>query len=185
MGPVALLDANVIWSAALRDTLLIAAERGLFRPAWTLLILNEMSRNLKAKRPDLAGRIDRSVLQIIEFFPDALVQGYEGLVPEMTNHTGDRHVLAAAVRAEASIIVTWNKSHFPLAACAPYGIRPMTPDEFLCQLWLQDAQQMVLVLVEQSTHLISPPRTLNQLLDTLRQSVPAFAEMAANSGLLD
>ncbi len=185
MSTVALLDANVIWSAAIRDTLLIAAERGLFRPAWTLLILDEMSRNLKVRRPDIAERVDRAVRQMVEFFPDALVEGYEALVPEMTNQVGDRHVLAAAVKAEASIIVTWNKLHFPLVACAPYGIRPMTPDEFLCQLWLQAPQDMALVLLEQSTHLINPPRTMSQLLDTLRRSIPAFAEMAANSGLLN
>jgi hypothetical protein len=47
----ALLDANVLWSAALRDTLLLAAESDLFRPAWTREILQEVSRSLKARRP--------------------------------------------------------------------------------------------------------------------------------------
>jgi hypothetical protein len=49
---VALLDANVLWSAAVRDALLLAAERGLFRPVWSRQILEEMARNLR-----LDGRI--------------------------------------------------------------------------------------------------------------------------------
>ncbi len=53
MSLIALLDANVIWSAALRDTLLLAAEHGLFRPVWTRAILEETTRSLKRHRPDL------------------------------------------------------------------------------------------------------------------------------------
>ena len=97
MALLALLDANVLWSAALRDTLLLAAEEHLYRPMWTRQILEEMSRSLKAKRPDLApARIDRTVDQILLHFPECLVKGYEHLITEMRNDAGDRHVLAAA-----------------------------------------------------------------------------------------
>ena len=66
MGLIALLDANVLWSAALRDTLLLAAEEDVFRPVWSRQILDEMSRSLKARRPDLdPARIDRTVDQIL------------------------------------------------------------------------------------------------------------------------
>ncbi|GEM_PF-5052365 len=47
---IALLDANALWSAAVRDTLLLAAEHNLFRPAWTHQVLHEMAESLKAKR---------------------------------------------------------------------------------------------------------------------------------------
>ena len=184
MGAIALLDANVLWSAAVRDTLLLAAERGLYRPIWTLQILDEMARNLKAKRPDLAPyRIDRTVSQMCDFFPDALVSGYDDLIPRMRNHEGDRHVLAAAVRGDASIIVTWNRSHFPPTECATYGIEVLTPDEFLCRLWDQNSAQMVSVLEEQSSHLVNPSRTPQQILETLQLSLPAFVQMALHSGL--
>jgi len=63
----------VLWSAALRDTFLLAAEQDLFRPVWTRQILEEMSRSLKARRPDLdPARIDRTVDQILMHFPEAL-----------------------------------------------------------------------------------------------------------------
>ena len=138
MAVVALLDANVIWSAAVRDTFLLAAEQGLFRPAWTQQILDEMVRSLKTKRPDLdPTRLDRTMYLMRTHFPEALIDGYQDLIPAMHNHEGDRHVLAAAISARADVIVTWNKTHFPHAACDPYGIEVQTPDEFLCDLWQQ------------------------------------------------
>jgi predicted nucleic acid-binding protein len=41
-----------------------------------------------------------------------MVEVPEGLAKVMTNHPGDRHVLAAAVTAKADIIVTSNLKHF-------------------------------------------------------------------------
>jgi predicted nucleic acid-binding protein len=182
---VALLDANVLWSAALRDTLLLAAEVDLFRPAWTRQILEEMSRSLKARRPDLdPARIDRTVHQILMHFPEALVERYEHLIPEMRNDEGDRHVLAAAVRSGSQVIVTWNKAHFPPAVCAVYDIEVQDPDEFLCDLWSVDPGAMAKVLTLQAEHLVNPPRTVQQVIETLRRSVPQFAEAAQSSGLL-
>jgi len=102
----------------------------------------------------------------------------------MRNDEGDRHVLAAAVRSGSAVIVTWNKAHFPLAACAPYDIDIQDPDEFLCDLWSVDPEAMARVLRLQSAHLANPPQTVHQVIETLRRSVPRFAETALSSGLL-
>lgn len=64
-------------------------------------------------------------------FPDARVTGYESLIPAMTNHPKDRHVLAAAARADAAVIVTANLKDFPAAALEPYQIDAVHPDDFL------------------------------------------------------
>ena len=45
--------------------------------------------------------------------PDAEVTGYETLIDGMTNHEKDRHVLAAAVRGNAEVLVTFNLDDFP------------------------------------------------------------------------
>lgn len=45
----AVLDANVLLPAPLRDTLLRAAEAGLFGPQWTSAIVEEVERNLARK----------------------------------------------------------------------------------------------------------------------------------------
>ena len=52
-------------------------------------------------------------------FPEALVTGYAYLTEVMRNDPRDRHVLAAAVRAGAAVIVTNNVRDFPVEACAP------------------------------------------------------------------
>jgi hypothetical protein len=47
----------------------------------------------------------------------------------------DRHVVAAAIAAGASIILTWNLKDFPAAALNKYGLRRRTPDAFLTGLY--------------------------------------------------
>src|SRR3954449_9591591 len=176
MAYVALLDANALWSAAVRDTLLLAAEHDLYRPSWSRKILDEMARSLKARRPDLdPARIDRTVNLLLAQFPEALVEGYEDLIPAMRSAAGDRHVLAAAVRAGAGAIVTWNGRHFPVAAREPYDIQAQTPDEFLLYLWTLYTEEMALVLREQAEHLVNPPKTTRQVVETLSRSLPRFA----------
>ena len=114
MPLVALLDANVLFSAPVRDLLLRAAERSLYRPIWTEKILAEMAGAIREKRPDIDPTgVDYLVGEIRRAFPEALVEGYEQLTPAMTNFEDDRHVLAAAVRGGAQVVVTWNLKHFP------------------------------------------------------------------------
>lgn len=178
MALVALLDASVLWSAAIRDTLLSAVEADLYRPAWTREILDQMARSLKARRPHLEpSSINRTVDMILSSFPEALVEGYEDLIPLMTNNEGDRHVLAAAVRSGCAMIVTWNKDHFPMEACEPYGIEVQDPDDFLCDLWAQSPGAMADVVREQAGRLVNPHQTVEQLLETLSRSVPNFAQL--------
>ena len=43
----------------------------------------------------------------------------------------DRHVLAAAIKCNARIIVTINLKDFPTESLNPYGIEAMHPDEFI------------------------------------------------------
>jgi predicted nucleic acid-binding protein len=44
-------------------------------------------------------------------FGEAWITGYEPLIPRMTNDEKDRHVVAAAVQAQAGIILTLNLHH--------------------------------------------------------------------------
>lgn len=94
------------------------------------------------------------------------------------------HVLAAAVRAGAAVIVTWNLTDFQSEALAPYDIDLQTPDVFLCHLWHLNPGLMAYILREQAAFLKDPPTTLNQLLDTLAKHVPTLVTTARTSGLL-
>jgi hypothetical protein len=52
------------------------------------------------------------------------------LIPAMTNHEADRHVLAAAVASGADAVITANLRHFSPESCEPHGIDVIHPDEF-------------------------------------------------------
>src|SRR5919202_4811570 len=118
----AVLDASVLFPAAVRDTLLRAAASGLYQLYWSDEILDEVRRNLVASgraTPEQAQRLG-DVMQ--GAFPEASVPGYEVLIDHMANDPKDRHVLAAAVVSQAQIIVTDNLRHFPHEALAPFNV---------------------------------------------------------------
>src|SRR5690242_9513232 len=103
MSFTALIDANVLWSASLRDTIIRAARADLFQPAWSVEILAELARSLEEDAGLLPARVARTVSLIDKACPGACVNGYQALTPVMTNHPGDHHVLAAAVHAKAEV----------------------------------------------------------------------------------
>jgi len=62
------------------------------------------------------------------------VTGYEDLIPGLhLPDPGDRHVLAAAIRGRADVIVTMNLKDFPDAVLNSFGIEAQHPDEFILQ----------------------------------------------------
>ena len=55
----------------------------------------------------------------------------------------DRHVLAAALAAEATVVCTWNIKDFPTRAVQPFGIEVLTPDQLLRRLVAEFEPQML------------------------------------------
>jgi hypothetical protein len=81
----AVLDANVLIKASLRDTLIRAYGANLYRLHWSNDILTEVTRSLVANRMTTeagAERLERVFRTVLE---DAEVTGYVALVPAMTN----------------------------------------------------------------------------------------------------
>ena len=52
----------------------------------------------------------------------------------------DRHVLAAAIKVNAQLIVTRNLKDFPPKTLAQWGIRPKSPDNFVRDVMDFDSQ---------------------------------------------
>jgi len=174
--PAVVLDANVLIPNALRDTLLRAEEAGWYDAYWSDETLVEVERNLArllaGRYPDASDRARRLLDTLQRSFPAATVTDYRHLLPAMGNHPGDRHVLAAAAAAGATIIVTNNVRHFPARALQPHGVVARTPDRFLSDLLAEDPGGMHALLVAQGAEL-HRPRTLEAILDTLAQHAPA------------
>lgn len=126
----ALFDTNVLFGFHLNDVILGLAERGLFRPLWSERILEELSKNLTEHGvPD--PNVKRRVTAMRHAFPDATVRGFEDLIGTMTNDPKDRHVLAAGIRANCEVLVTFNLKDFPDESVDAYDIEIVHPDTFL------------------------------------------------------
>ena len=108
-------DANVLYPAELRNFLMHLALIGVFRAKWSPEVHEEWIRSLLANRPDLTReKLERTRQLMDKAAPDALVTGYEHLIPGLRlPDPNDRHVLAAAIRCGASVIVTRNLGDFP------------------------------------------------------------------------
>ena len=168
------LDACVLIPAALRDTLLRAAERGMYRLHWSELILEEVSRNL-VKRGITSFEDSQDLTDVMrQFFSEATVRNYEALVPCMTNDEKDRHVLAVAVMSRSQVIVTSNIQDFPDTALDPFGIEAQTPDEFLTHLFDLYPKSLVEILTEQAQDLVDPPMSVQEVLEDLTLHAPGF-----------
>jgi predicted nucleic acid-binding protein len=165
------LDANVLYPFTLRDTLLRAAAADLFQVYWSEEILEETRRNLLKSAGLSEEQAERLIRTMNEAFPEAIVAGYAPLVSAMKNDEKDRHVAAAAVKAGAQVIVTANLDDF---RNLPDGIEAQSPDEFLSNLVDLDADGFIELLNEQAAALKKPAHTLDELLDGLARSVPAF-----------
>ncbi|WP_432055811.1 PIN domain-containing protein [Streptomyces sp. bgisy022] len=96
-------------------------------------ILDETFRNLKKNRPDLDPRkVDRTRELMAGAVRDVLVTGYEPLVDVVDlPDPDDRHVLAAAIRAKAQVIVTFNLSDFPAGKLSAWDVQAIHPDAFV------------------------------------------------------
>lgn len=135
----AVLDANVLYPALLRDVLLSLADADLYSAKWSAHIRDEWTRSLLRDRPAMEAKIAAAAQAMEEAIPDCLVSGYEHLIEGLKlPDPDDRHVLAAAIAGHADAIVTWNEKDFPKEVLDPFGIEVQTPDEFvLNQLMLE------------------------------------------------
>jgi hypothetical protein len=92
----------------------------------------------------------------------------------MRNDPKDRHVVAAAVMANASVIVTSNLKDFLLEDLAPWGIEAQSPDIFLTYLFDLYPNQMeeVVILCADDR---SRPITTEELVPRIQKKHPIFA----------
>ena len=158
----------MLYPAPLRDLLLHLGLSDLFRAKWTEAIHDEWIRSLLQDRPDLnRQQLERTRTLMNAHVRDCLVTNYEDLIPALTlPDQDDRHVLAAAIRAGADVIVTYNLKDFPSEILAKYGIEAQHPDEFIMHL-LDLAPNIVCAAVKrQRQNLKNPPRSVGELLET-------------------
>jgi predicted nucleic acid-binding protein len=173
----AFLDTCALFPIRLADILLRLPDYDhAYRPLWSAHVLDELEsnlvENLSYMTPDKAAR---RVNAMRDHFPDAMVTGYEKLIPMMTCDQKDRHVLAAAVMGNAEVIVTANLKDFLPEALKPYDLGAKHPDDFLLDqldLYPEVTGQAVVDAVGDRRN---PAVTLPDFLFELEKLVPKFA----------
>lgn len=147
----------------------------LFRARWTDQIHDEWVANLLENRPDLKPeQLERTRRLMDSHVRDCLVTGYEDLIEGLTlPDPDDRHVLAAAIRTRASVIVTFNLDDFPNDYVEEFGVEAQHPDEFITHLLDLSPGDVCAAAKRQRANLRNPPRSVDEFLETLaKQHLP-------------
>jgi predicted nucleic acid-binding protein len=136
---VVVFDACVLFPASLRDLLIELARQAFhqqyFQAKWTERIHDEWINSLLKKRLDLNRlALERTRKLMDANVPNCLVRSYEHRIPFVKlRDENDRHVLAAAIECEASVIVTFNLEDFPAKDLKAFSIIAKNPDDFICE----------------------------------------------------
>lgn len=132
-----------------------------------------------AEQIELANTSSRLISTRIESeFCRGIVLNYEPLITDLRNDPKDRHVLAAAICCESSIILTQNLKHFRPEHLEPWGVVALHPDVFLLHLHRQAPD---IILDKLQTQAEERNRSLQQLLSILDRSVTEFARAIRTS----
>jgi hypothetical protein len=130
-----------------------------------------MARNLVAQHRVTTAQADRLATEMRRAFPDAAIEGWEGLEEEMLNDPKDRHVAAAAKYIEAGVIVTANLKDF---GRLPADVRAISPDAFLTECLAAEPAKVLAALRKQAAGYRHPPADLDTLLAWLEGDLPGF-----------
>lgn len=132
----ALVDACVLASALKRNLLLSFAQSEFYRVRWSTTILDETEKTItkllsRKNHPDPNAGAKRQRTNMCTAFEEATVEGFHAIEQTLTGiNEKDRHVLAAAIKTGAAVIVTDNLKDFPVDRCAPFDIEPLSADSF-------------------------------------------------------
>jgi predicted nucleic acid-binding protein len=166
----AVLDTNVIFPVVIRDLLFWFAHHELFTPKWSENIFAEWKEVMVRKgvaEKEAEKRIQKANLA----FPDALVHNYAGLVDDLKlPDEDDRHVLAAAIRTNANVIVTNNLKDFPEDYLDSFGLKAKGADDFLTDIIDLNQKKAVAAFKEMVLYKKNPPMDEFEVLDKLRNN---------------
>ncbi|MCZ7415136.1 PIN domain-containing protein [Streptomyces sp. WMMC897] len=177
-------DACVLYPSTLRDLLIRIAQAGLVQAKWTDRILDEVFTNLHTNRPELnPAKLARTRELMMRAVRDCLVKDHEPLESALQlPDTDDRHVLAAAIKAQAQLIVTHNLKDFPEEALAPWNIEAVSADDFVLAQIDLDRQRVFAAVQQIADSWRNPPGTTGDVLGRLERDGLLEATAALRSG---
>lgn len=167
----ALVDACTLAGALKRNLLLTLAEADFFRLRWSVPILDEtqaaIEKILTGKGvPDAADRAKRARASMESAFEEAMVSDFEVFLPACQNlpDPGDAHVVAAALKTQAAMIVTDNLKDFPDADLNALNIEVRSADAFIADTIALDPGRAVAAIRMMRARFKKPEKTAELLL---------------------
>lgn len=163
------LDTCVLYPVDIRDLLLWFAYFELYTPKWSYNIFRELKKVMVQKGMTIE-QAERQIKRINDAFPDAMVINYQTLIKILKlPDPDDRHVLAAAIKSRADLIVTNNVRHFSKDYLKEFDLEVKKPDDFLTDiidLNTETAKQAFSTMV---SHRTNPELDELEMLDILRR----------------
>ena len=102
---------------------------------------------------------------------DALVEGYETIIPTLSlPDADDRHILAAAIVGQCDTIITFNLKDFPQEILASYRIEAVHPDVFVMRCIEVSLDAVHRTVLRQQQALRNPTKTLEEVLQALERN---------------
>lgn len=124
------LDACVIFPTVMREILVGCAQADVFSPVWSPRIIEEWLRATEKLGPDARPIAVAEAAVMADQFPDASV-AVDVRDDIWLPDPNDEHVLATAIAADATGIMTVNTRDFPLRALRQFNVERFHPDAFL------------------------------------------------------
>ncbi len=163
------LDTNVIYPVEIRDLLFWFAYYDLYTPKWSAHIFDEWKEVMMRKGVSEQEANRRANIANLAF-PDALVTNYSGLIKGLElPDPKDCHVLAAAIKTNANVIVTNNIKDFPADYLNSFGLAAKTADDFLTDIIDLNPEQAVKAFKQMVLNRTNPDLDAYQILGILRK----------------
>jgi len=150
------------------------ARAEMFRFRWTDRILDETRSAMTGmfiqrdfEEAEAVQRATSSIDAMKAAFPESMIEGDFTDVPDYPGIADlkDNHVLHAAIRCQASMLVTDNIKDFPTEALEPYSVEIATADNFIADAIDLDRYRAAEAIKVLRSRLTNPPMSAAELLD--------------------
>lgn len=140
----------------------------------------EWTQNLVRQKPALEESVKSQARKIRQTFDECFVSGHMSLIDGLDMpDKDDRHVLAAAIRSSAQVIVTENKRDFPPDLLEEYDIEVLGADDMLVSTYELFPVEAARALGRVRRRYKNPSMTVSEfLLDLTRAGLPKLAAVA-------
>lgn len=167
----AFVDACTLASALKRNLLLTLAEAEFFRLRWSATILDETQKAIEKiladkDVADATVRASRARASMEAAFEEAMVVDFDQFLSacEGLPDENDAHVVAAALKTQAAVIVTDNLRDFPEELLRRLNLKARSADAFIADTIALDTGRAVAAVRRMRERFRKPEKTADVLL---------------------